>query len=122
MGGRTTQEDPTRQAQLEIEQMSPLRGRIRVDGAEAVEFQGWGELRYRLIGGQPAPEVALTEHELRVASLACEGLSNSEIAEALVLSPRTVQWHLNRAFKKLSVRTRTELAVAWLTSEAAGKP
>ena len=102
---------------LEIDEASPLRGRIQIEDGETVGFQGWGELRYHLIGGAIGPEVALTEHELRVASLACEGLSNSEIAEALVLSPRTVQWHLNRAFKKLSVRSRTELAVAWLTSE-----
>lgn len=107
----------TTQAILEIDEISPLRGRVQVDEGETVEFHGWGELRHHLIGGSGTPKISLTQHELRVASLACEGLSNSEIAVALVLSPRTVQWHLNRAFKKLSVRSRTELAVAWLTGE-----
>ena len=104
-------------AELEIDERSPLHGRINLEGGEFSEFRGWGELRYLLLGGSHPPEIALTEHELRVASLACEGLSNLEIAEALVLSPRTVQWHLSRAFKKLAVRSRTELAVAWLTGE-----
>ena len=106
----------SRHARIEVEEVSPLRGRIQVDRDEEVEFLGWGELRYHLLGETTRPEATLTEHELRVASLACEGLSNTEIAAALVLSPRTVQWHLSRAFKKLSVRSRTELAVAWLTS------
>lgn len=105
----------SKSVRIELEELSPLRGWIQVDRGEEVEFRGWGELRYHLLGETARPEAALTEHELRVASLACEGLSNTEIAAALVLSPRTVQWHLNRAFKKLSVRSRTELAVAWLT-------
>ena len=104
-------------ARIEIDEEAPLKGRIQVGHGEAVEFRGWGELRYHLLGAPSGPKDSLTDQELRIASLACEGLSNTDIATALVLSPRTVQWHLNKAFKKLAVRSRTELAVMWLTSD-----
>lgn len=106
-----------RNARLEIEGTSPVRGWIEFESAEPQEFVGWGELRQLILGGAGAPRAPLTDRELRVVSLACEGLSNARIAETLVLSPRTVQWHLNRAFKKLGVRSRTELVVGWMTSD-----
>lgn len=51
----------------------------------------------------------LTASERRVVDLACEGLSNPQIAEHLSLSPRTVQRHLYEVFRKLGVSSRTEL-------------
>jgi DNA-binding NarL/FixJ family response regulator len=45
-----------------------------------------------------------------VVTLVCEGLTNPQIAERLYLSRRTVQSHLYSVFKKLGVRSRTELA------------
>ncbi|MCK2036475.1 helix-turn-helix transcriptional regulator [Microbacterium sp. SSW1-49] len=53
----------------------------------------------------------LTARELDVAMLASTGASNREIADALVISVRTVEVHLGRAFTKLDVRTRVELTV-----------
>lgn len=53
----------------------------------------------------------LTERELEVAQLVAQGASNREIAEALYLSVRTVEVYLGRAFRKLGVTTRVELAV-----------
>jgi DNA-binding CsgD family transcriptional regulator len=53
----------------------------------------------------------LTARELDVAMLAITGASNREIADALVISVRTVEVHLGRAFAKLDVRTRVELTV-----------
>ncbi len=103
-------------AQIEILERTPLRGRITIDNGEPREFHGWAELRARLTEEPGAPDVSLSEQELRVASLAAEGLSNAKIAEALSLSARTVQWHLNKAFKKIGVRSRTELAVRLLNS------
>lgn len=44
--------------------------------------------------------------------LAAEGLSNRAIAEELVVSLRTVENHLHRAFAKLGVRSRSELSGA----------
>jgi DNA-binding NarL/FixJ family response regulator len=54
----------------------------------------------------------LSARELEVARLAAHGGSNREIADALVLSERTVENHLYRAFTKLGVASRDELATA----------
>lgn len=46
---------------------------------------------------------ALTPSELRVARLAAEGLQNREIAEALFVSRKTIDYHLHNTYRKLSV-------------------
>jgi ATP/maltotriose-dependent transcriptional regulator MalT len=56
--------------------------------------------------------VALTKRELEVATLAARGLPSREIAETLVVSTRTVENHLQRAYEKLGVNGRAELAEA----------
>lgn len=53
---------------------------------------------------------ALTPSERRVARLATEALTNREIAERLFVSEKTVEAHLSRVFRKLGVRSRTQLA------------
>lgn len=57
------------------------------------------------------PYDALTPGERRCVRLAQRGLSNATIAEALGLSVRTVENNLSRAFGKLGVRSRVELAL-----------
>ncbi|MGW0485660.1 AAA family ATPase [Nonomuraea sp. NPDC003214] len=52
----------------------------------------------------------LTPQELQSVRLAATGLSNREIAERLFVSPRTVGHHLYKAYPKLGVTTRAELA------------
>jgi DNA-binding NarL/FixJ family response regulator len=52
----------------------------------------------------------LTPQELQVARLAAEGLSSRDIASRLFLSRRTVEYHLYKAYPKLGVRSRAELA------------
>ncbi len=59
----------------------------------------------------PAGEQPLTDRELEVLRLAARGLSNKEIAAGLELSPRTVQVHLARIFRKLRVASRTEAVI-----------
>jgi DNA-binding CsgD family transcriptional regulator len=54
----------------------------------------------------------LTAQERQVSEFAREGLSNAEIGARLFVSPRTVEWHLRKAYAKLGVRSRRELAVA----------
>jgi DNA-binding NarL/FixJ family response regulator len=53
----------------------------------------------------------LTERELEVVTLVTEGLTNDQIAEHLVLSPRTVQSHVANAMRRTRTQSRTQLAV-----------
>jgi DNA-binding NarL/FixJ family response regulator len=57
----------------------------------------------------PDPLGALTPQELQVVRLAAEGLSNRDIGAQLFLSPRTVGYHLYKAYPKLGVASRVEL-------------
>ncbi|HEY6888579.1 MAG TPA: helix-turn-helix transcriptional regulator, partial [Solirubrobacter sp.] len=52
----------------------------------------------------------LTPQELEVALAVARGATNREVAAALYVSPKTVEVHLSRTFRKLGVRSRTELA------------
>lgn len=55
---------------------------------------------------------ALTPSERRVSELAANGLTNREIAQALFVSTKTVEFHLRNAYLKLRIRSRGELAAA----------
>ncbi|GAA2145325.1 helix-turn-helix transcriptional regulator [Glycomyces algeriensis] len=61
---------------------------------------------------EAAPDLAnkLTAQELQVVRLAAAGLSNREIGEQLFLSPRTAGYHLYKAYPKLGVASRNDLA------------
>jgi DNA-binding CsgD family transcriptional regulator len=82
-------------------------------GASGFAEQAEGELRAtgeRARKLTPDTERDLTPQEARVADLAAGGATNNEIAEQLFLSPSTVDYHLRKVFRKLGVRSRTELA------------
>jgi DNA-binding CsgD family transcriptional regulator len=54
----------------------------------------------------------LTPQERQIALLAREGLSNPDIGARLFLSPRTVEWHMKKVFRKLDIVARGELREA----------
>jgi DNA-binding CsgD family transcriptional regulator len=55
---------------------------------------------------------ALTPTEARVADMAAQGLTTREIAQALFVTPKTVETHLAHAYQKLDIHTRAELPPA----------
>jgi DNA-binding CsgD family transcriptional regulator len=61
------------------------------------------------------PVDGLTETERRVAALVAQGRTNREIASAMFVTENTVQTHVRHVFRKLGVRSRTELAVQLLS-------
>jgi DNA-binding CsgD family transcriptional regulator len=77
-------------------------------------------------GGRARPaeahEAPLTHKEGEVADLVAAGATNREAAAALFLSPRTVEHHLRQVYRKLGVRSRTELAAAYGAREATARP
>lgn len=54
----------------------------------------------------------LSATEDSIADLVAAGRTNQEVAAALHVSPRTVEWNLSKIYRKLGVRGRTELAAA----------
>ncbi|MCC8249307.1 ATP-binding protein [Saccharothrix luteola] len=90
------------------------------DTFDALGMTAWGERARRELRGagesspnrdQDARE-KLTPHELGIARLAAEGLTNREIGQRLFLSHRTVGTHLHRIFPKLGVTSRADLGKA----------
>ena len=95
------------------------RERLReaVDGFDHVGAAAWADQarhELRAAGGRrraPATD-ALTSQEHRVADAVCEGMSNREIAAALYLSPKTIEFHLRQIYRKLGIHSRTQLVTA----------
>jgi ATP/maltotriose-dependent transcriptional regulator MalT len=52
---------------------------------------------------------ALTPQEQRVVALVVEGASNRDIATAMMLSPKTIEYHLHHVYQKLALTSRTQL-------------
>jgi DNA-binding CsgD family transcriptional regulator len=80
---------------------------------EALGARLWAEKarsELRRIGGRIASDSELSETERQIVELVVAGRKNREVAEALSLSPNTIAWNLSKIYRKLGVRSRTELA------------
>lgn len=63
---------------------------------------------------------SLTPSERRVAQMATEGQTNREIAQALFVTPKTVETHLSHVYRKLGIQARSQLPAAM--SESSSRP
>ncbi len=84
-------------------------------GARALADRTRAELAR--IGGRPPAPLQLTATEERVARLAAEGRTNRAIADALFVSPKTVEANLARVYRKLGITTRAELGAVMATRD-----
>ena len=87
----------------------------RACGADAIAARAHEELV--TAGARPRRDPTesrsnLTASELRVARMAAEGMTNREIAQALFLTENTIETHLRSVFRKLDIRSRSQLARA----------
>ena len=81
-------------------------------------MEGFAErarVELRATGGharKPAagPNTDLTAQEEQISQLVAQGRTNLEIAAQLFISPSTVEYHLHKVFRKLGVKSRTQLA------------
>jgi DNA-binding CsgD family transcriptional regulator/tetratricopeptide (TPR) repeat protein len=104
-----------RRAGRRTDARAPLRAAC--DGFTALAARPWAEraaaeLRAtgERLGRREAREgEELTPQELQVALQVAEGKTNKQVGAALFLSPKTVDFHLRRVFRKRGVRTRAEL-------------
>ena len=107
-----------RRAGRRADAREPLRKALelaRVSGAEVVATRAHDELVSA--GARPRRDPTesrsnLTASELRVSRLAAEGKTNREIAQALFVTENTIETHLRSVFRKLEIRSRSQLARA----------
>ena len=79
---------------------------------DAVGSSRWAEqasIEIACLGLRPRGSGDLTPSEERVARLAASGLTNREVAASLIVSPKTVEAQLARAYRKLGIHSRAEL-------------
>ena len=78
------------------------------------ELTGSGE---HLRRGPSTDRDQLTPQELQIARLIAAGATNREAAAGLFLSPKTIETHLTRIYRKLGLRSRSQLATVFAQSE-----
>ncbi len=65
------------------------------------------------------PALVLSGQEWRIAQLVAEGMTNKQVAGEIFLSPKTIEHHLSAIYRKLGVRSRTQLAQLFARQAAA---
>ena len=86
-----------------------------VDYALGIETTGTASSSAR---ADPAAAAGLTKREWEIAGLVAQGMSNREIAAALVISQRTAEGHVEHIFTKLGFNSRSQVAV-WIAEQRA---
>lgn len=103
-------------AQRRLKQWGTARRALEAAAAafEEIGSPGWADQARAELGRvsarPPRASGELTPAELRTAELAAEGLANKEIAQRLFVTVHTVEAHLSRAYAKLDIRSRAQLA------------
>jgi DNA-binding CsgD family transcriptional regulator len=106
-----------RRAKQRADAREPLTAAL--DVFERLGARPWAErarAELRATGGQAggrrsqAAAEQLTPHELQIAVLVSQGMTNREAAAALFLSPKTIEYHLGQIYRKLDVCGRAQLA------------
>jgi DNA-binding CsgD family transcriptional regulator len=128
--------DPFERAQLELEYGGLLRrqgrrgraavvlraARDRLAGLGAAPYLERCDRELRTCGlGQRADAAGqqLTSQERAVADLVADGRSNRDVARELVVSVKTIEFHLGNVFSKLGVRSRSQLTLELLKARGA---
>ncbi|MEW1929273.1 helix-turn-helix transcriptional regulator [Streptomyces sp. NPDC088360] len=99
------------------------RARVLFEDAEARPWTALANDHLAHLSGQAATSSGsagptaqrLTEHELRLAELVRTGATNQEAAQQMFISVKTVETVLSRIYRKLGIRSRTQLAAALTT-------
>jgi DNA-binding CsgD family transcriptional regulator len=105
-----------RRARRRTDAREPLQAALET--FERLGARGWAERAAKELAAtgisaktrEPSAAERLTPQELQVALTVARGATNREAGAALFLSPKTVESHLSRIYRKLNVRSRTELA------------
>ena len=109
LGERLRRAGRRRDARVELRRALELFERLGATpwiDRTAAELRASGEtLRRR----DPEHDDELTPQELQIALLVAEGRTNRDVGAALFLSPKTIEFHLSRIYRKLGVRSRAEL-------------
>jgi DNA-binding NarL/FixJ family response regulator len=92
------------------------RGEVHLDPAIAKQ------LTRLLVAPKPQTVSSLTDREREVLVLVAQGLSNQQIANALVISERTARTHVSNILSKLGVASRTQAALLAIREGIAPAP
>lgn len=94
------------------------QGRLASQALRRLGVRAWR--RGRAPGGDGLG--SLSDREREVVRLVADGGSNREVAEALLVSPKTIERHLTNILAKLGLRNRTELTALVRSSAVRGSP
>jgi DNA-binding CsgD family transcriptional regulator len=114
-----------RRARRRVDAREHLRSAIELfDGLGAAPWSEQARRELRASGESiprrdPTAPEKLTPQELQVALQVAEGRTNRDVAAALFLSPKTVEFHLTRVYRKLNIHSRAELVRLFSSERAA---